>query len=92
MILEPKKIKSVTVSIVSPSICHEVMGLDAMILVFLILDFKPTFSLSSCFSLIIFFAVKDREALYSQQKQDRELTVVQIMNSLSQNPGLNRRK
>ena len=33
-ILEPKEIKSVTVSIVSPSICHEVMGLDAMILVF----------------------------------------------------------
>ena len=30
----PKKIKSATVSIVSPSICHEVMGLDAMILVF----------------------------------------------------------
>ena len=34
MILEPKKIKSVTVSIVSPSICHEVMGPDSMILVF----------------------------------------------------------
>ena len=34
VILEPPKIKSVTVSIVSPSICHEVMGLDAMILVF----------------------------------------------------------
>ena len=34
VILEPKKIKSVTVSILSPSICHEVMGLDAMILVF----------------------------------------------------------
>jgi len=34
VILEPKKIKSVTVSIVSPSICHEVMGPDAMILVF----------------------------------------------------------
>ena len=33
-ILEPKKIKSLTVSIVSPSICYEVMGLDAMILVF----------------------------------------------------------
>ena len=33
-ILEPKKIKSVTVSIVSPSICHKVMGPDAMILVF----------------------------------------------------------
>ena len=34
VILEPKKIKSLTVSIVSPSICHEVMGLDAMIFVF----------------------------------------------------------
>ena len=34
VILEPKKIKSVSVSIVSPSICHEVMGPDAMILVF----------------------------------------------------------
>ena len=34
VILEPKKIKSVTVSIVSPSICHEVMGSDARILVF----------------------------------------------------------
>ena len=34
VILEPKKIKSVTVSIVSTSICHEVMGLDAMILAF----------------------------------------------------------
>ena len=34
VILEPPKIKSVTVSIVSPFICHEVMGPDAMILVF----------------------------------------------------------
>ena len=34
MILEPKKMESDTVSIVSPSICHEVMGPDAMILVF----------------------------------------------------------
>ena len=34
VILEPQKIKSVTVSIVFPSICHEVMGPDAMILVF----------------------------------------------------------
>ena len=34
VILEPPKIKSVTVSTVSPSICHEVMGPDAMILVF----------------------------------------------------------
>ena len=34
VILEPKKIKSVTVSTFSPSICHEVMGPDAMIFVF----------------------------------------------------------
>ena len=34
VILEPKKIKSVTVSVISPTICHEVMGLDAMVLVF----------------------------------------------------------
>ena len=34
VILEPKKIKSVTVSILSASICHEVMELDAMVLVF----------------------------------------------------------
>ena len=47
VILEPKKIKSVTVSIVSPSICHEVMGPDVMIFVFWMLSFKLTFSLSS---------------------------------------------
>ena len=35
--------------------------------------------------LIIFFAAKDGEALYSQQKQDRELTVAQIMNSFLPN-------
>ena len=38
--------------------------------------------------LIIFFAAKDGEALYSQQKQDRELTVAQIMNSLLPNSDL----
>ena len=43
VILEPRKIKSVTVSTVSPSICHDVMELDAMILVFSMLSFKPTF-------------------------------------------------
>ena len=47
VILEPKKIKSENVSIVSLSICHEVIGLDAMMLVFWMLSFKPTFSLSS---------------------------------------------
>ena len=44
VILEPKKIKPLTVS---PSICHEVMGPDATILVFWMMSFKPTFSLSS---------------------------------------------
>ena len=43
VILEPKKIKSVTVS---PSLCHEVMGPNAMILIFWMLGFKPAFSLS----------------------------------------------
>ena len=47
VILEPRKIKSATVSAFSPSICHEVMGLDAIILVFWMLSSKPTFSLSS---------------------------------------------
>ena len=41
VILEPKKIKSVTVSVISSSICHEMMGPDAMIF---ILSFKPSFS------------------------------------------------
>ena len=48
VILEPRKIKSATVS---PSICHEVMGPDAMIFVFWMFSFKPTFSLST-FSFI----------------------------------------
>ena len=47
VILEPKKIKSATISIFFLSICHEMMGLDAMILVFWMLSFRPVFSLSS---------------------------------------------
>ena len=39
--------------------------------------------------LIIFFAAKEGDALYSQQKQDPELTVAQIINSLLQNSDLN---
>ena len=42
--------------------------------------------------LIIFFAAKDGEAVYSQQKQDQELTVAQIMNSLLPNSYLNLKK
>ena len=44
VILEPKKVKSITVS---SSICHEVIGPDAMILLFSMLSVKPTFSVSS---------------------------------------------
>ena len=47
VILEPKKIKPVTTSTFSPSICHEVMGPDATILVFWMLSFKPSVLLSS---------------------------------------------
>ena len=42
--------------------------------------------------LITFFAAKDGEALYSQQKQDQELTMAQIINSLLQNSDSNWRK
>ena len=42
--------------------------------------------------LIIFFAAEDGETLYSQQKQDQELTVAQIMNSLLPNSDLNGKK
>ena len=42
--------------------------------------------------LIIFFAAKDGDALYIQQKQDQELTVAQIMNSLLPNSDLDLRK
>ena len=42
--------------------------------------------------LIIFFAAKDGEALYSQQKQNQELTMAQIMNSLLPNWNLNWKK
>ena len=47
VIWESKKIKSVTVSTVSPSVCYEVTGPDAMIFIFWMFSFKSTFSLSS---------------------------------------------
>ena len=47
VILEPRKIKSVIASIVSPSICHEVMGLGTVILTFRMLSFQSAFLLSS---------------------------------------------
>ena len=56
VILEPPKIQFLTISTVSPSICHEVMGPDAMILAFWMLNFKPTFSLSSFTYIKRFFS------------------------------------
>ena len=47
MVLEPKKVKSTIVSTFSPSVSHEVMGLDAIILLFCMLSSKPAFSLFS---------------------------------------------
>ena len=70
VILEPKQIKSVAVSIVSPSIWHEVMGLDAMICGFWTLSLKPAFSLSSftfikrLFSFSSFSAVRVVSSAY----------------------------
>ena len=70
VILEPPEIKSATVSILSPSICHEVMGLDAMILLLWMLSFKPTFSLSAftfikrLFSSSLFSAIKVMSSAY----------------------------
>ena len=53
VILEPKTIKSITVSTFSPSMCHEVMGPDALIFVFWMISFKPVFF--SFFFLILFY-------------------------------------
>ena len=65
MILEPKKIKSVTVSIVSPSICHD--GTRGHDLCFLMLNFKPALSLSS-FTYIKRFS-DGYQALYSYRHE-----------------------
>ena len=70
VILEPPKIKSDTISTVSPSISHEVMGPDAIIFVFWMLSFKPTFSLSSftffkrLFSSSLLYAIRGISSAY----------------------------
>ena len=80
VILETKNIKSVTVSIVFPSICHEVMGPDAMILVFYMLSFMPTFSLSSftfikqLFSSSSLSAIRVVSSAYLRLLADQETT------------------
>ena len=56
MILDPIKIKSLTVSIVSLSICHKMIGTGALMLVFRILSVKPTFSLFHFYQEALFFS------------------------------------
>ena len=63
VILEPKKIKSVTLSTVFPSIFHEVMGQDAMIFVFRMLSFKSAFSLSSFIFIKRVFSFSSHSAI-----------------------------
>ena len=52
-------------------------------------DIVPETEVNTKIRLIVFFAAKDGEALYSQQKEDQELTVAQTMNSLLPNSDLN---
>ena len=63
VILESPKIKSLTIFIVSPSICYEVMGPDVVILVFWMLSFKQTFSLSSFTFIKRFFSSSSLSAI-----------------------------
>ena len=72
VILEPPKIKSVTVSIVSPFICHEVMGPDAMMLVFQRLSFKPS-------NAVLGYNLKnDRVISFHFQATPFNITVIQV--------------
>ena len=70
VILKPRKIISFTVSIFSPCVCPEVMGLDARILIFSMLNFKPAFAFSSfilikkLFSSSLFYAIKVVSSAY----------------------------
>ena len=68
--LEPKKIKSVAVS---PSACHEVMGPDAMILVYWLLSFKPAFLLSSFTFIKRIFSPSSCSAIRVIDLQRREI-------------------
>ena len=85
VILEPLKIKSVTVSNATPSTCHEVMGLDAMIFIFWIFRFKPAFSLPSfifikrLFCSSLFSAIRVMSPIY--------LRLLMLLLWVGKNPG-----
>ena len=68
----PHQKKSVTISIVFPSICHEVMGADAMIFIFWILSFKPAFS-HSTFTFI--------KRLFSSSSLSASLSAIRMFSS-----------
>ena len=78
VILEPPRIKSTTVS---PSIYHEVIGPDAMILVFWMLTFKPTFSLSSFTFIKRLFSSSSLSAIrvVSSAYQEKTLTTQSVL-------------
>ena len=75
VILELKKIKSVTVSTLSPSICHEVIGPDSMILDFWMLSFKPAFSLSSFILIKKLFSSSSLSAIRVVSSAYRKLLI-----------------
>jgi len=66
VILEPKKIKSLTVSIISPTICHDMMEPDVMILVFWMLSFKSTGIPSPLLALFVVMLPKAHLTLHSR--------------------------
>ena len=74
MILEPKKIKSVSVSIVSQSICYEVMGSDAMILAFLNVEFYTRF-----FTLLFYFHQEAPQLLFTFCHQGGDICVSEVI-------------
>jgi len=78
VILEPKKIKSLTVSFVSPYIYHELMGLDAMILAFWMLSFKPAFSLSSLTFIMRLFSSSSLSAIRVVSSAYLRLLILQL--------------
>ena len=75
VILDSKKTKSATVSTLSPSICYEVMGQDAMILVFWMLSFKPTFSRTSFTFIKRVFS----SSLLSSKEAENDLILCELL-------------
>ena len=89
VILEPKKIKSLTVSIVSPSICHGVMWPDAVIFIFWMLCFKPAFIYYLClficvtlFSSICCSLVMVLTGLYWMESMTWRSTILEMLLNL----------